>query len=156
VADGDAAPLGFRVVELTVEEALVLRERVLRAGMPGTPAAFAEDALDGVVHLGVRTSPPPGDVVATSTWIPRPFHGEPAVQLRGMATDAAVRGRGLGALLIDAGCTRAAAAVGLVWANARDAALAFYRREGFEVVGDGFVDPVTQLPHHVVVRRLRD
>jgi hypothetical protein len=42
----------------------------------------------------------------------------------------------------------------VVWANARDRALAFYEREGFVVVGDGFVDATTQLPHHVVVSRL--
>ena len=42
----------------------------------------------------------------------------------------------------------------LVGATARDRALAFYEREGFEVVGDGFVDATTQLPHHVVVSRL--
>jgi len=38
-----------------------------------------------------------------------------------------------------------------VWANARDAAMAFYEREGFRIEGDGFVDATTQLPHHVVV-----
>jgi len=37
-----------------------------------------------------------------------------------------------------------------VWANARDAALDFYRAHGFTVVGDGFIETVTQLPHHVV------
>ena len=42
----------------------------------------------------------------------------------------------------------------LVWARARDTALAFYVRHGFRVTGDGFVDEATQLPHHVVVRRL--
>ena len=42
----------------------------------------------------------------------------------------------------------------IVWANARDAALRFYERHGFAVHGDGFVDATTQLPHHVVVRRM--
>jgi hypothetical protein len=43
-----------------------------------------------------------------------------------------------------------------VWANARDAALGFYLRHGFAIDSDGFIEPVTELPHHVIVRRLDD
>jgi hypothetical protein len=41
-----------------------------------------------------------------------------------------------------------------VWANARDAALGFYLRHGFEIDSDGFIEAVTELPHHVIVRML--
>ena len=44
--------------------------------------------------------------------------------------------------------------VRVVWANARDAALDFYVRHGFDVVGEGFVEAVTSLPHHRVIRQL--
>ena len=77
------------------------------------------------------------------------------MQLRGMATLQSHQRRGVGAALISAGIERAMAiGAEVVWANARDAALAFYLREGFSVQGDGFIDATTQLPHHVVVRRL--
>ena len=33
-------------------------------------------------------------------------------------------------------------------------AVRFYLRHGFQVEGEGFVDAATQLPHHLVVRRL--
>jgi hypothetical protein len=42
----------------------------------------------------------------------------------------------------------------LLWANARDSALGFYERCGFEVVPPSFVDPDSGLPHTVVRRRL--
>ena len=42
----------------------------------------------------------------------------------------------------------------VIWATARDAVLGFYERVGFEVVGDGFIDATTALPHHVVIRKL--
>jgi GNAT superfamily N-acetyltransferase len=72
-----------------------------------------------------------------------------------MATLQRLQGGGIGAVLIDAGCAHArSVGAAAVWANARDRALAFYAREGFVVHGEGFVDPVTQLPHHVVIRRL--
>jgi ribosomal protein S18 acetylase RimI-like enzyme len=70
-----------------------------------------------------------------------------------MAVDPAQRGRGVGAVLLDAGLRRVIAeGADVVWANARDTALAFYRRHGFAVAGDGFVDTTTGLPHHRIVR----
>ncbi len=96
-------------------------------------------------------------MVAVSTWLVRPFAEDPdvpAVQLRAMATAPDLRGSGLGGVLLEAGVARAlAGGAGVVWANARDSALGFYERHGFSAVGDGFVDPTTALPHHVVVRR---
>jgi predicted GNAT family N-acyltransferase len=71
-----------------------------------------------------------------------------------MATDPSVRGTGMGAQVLAAGLDRAfAGGAAVVWANARDTAVGFYERHGFEVVGDGFVTADTGLPHHVVVRR---
>jgi GNAT superfamily N-acetyltransferase len=77
------------------------------------------------------------------------------VQLRGMATAPSVQGQGAGAILLEAGCVRAAAAAPLVWARARDSALAFYVGHGFVVDGEGFIDEQTLKPHHIITRRLR-
>jgi GNAT superfamily N-acetyltransferase len=154
VPDGHRAK-GLQVVELTTEETYPIRLAVLRADMPTKHVAFAEDDLAGVYHLGVRDR---GELVATSTWVPRrlvPVSDLPGVQLRGMATLQSHQGRGIGARLVEVGSERArSVGARLVWANARDAALAFYLRNGFVVVGDGFVDETTQLPHHVVLRDL--
>ena len=140
------------IVELSPEQTYPLRLAVLRHDTPTKDVAFAEDSDPGAVHLGLRIE---GELVATSTWIPRPHDGEPAIQLRGMATARSLQGTGLGGELLEAGCARAAeTGVALVWARARDAALAFYLRHGFEVAGDGFIDATTNLPHHLVVRRL--
>ncbi len=150
---GDAP---YRVVELTAADTHPVRLAVLRADTVTKVVDFAEDHWPGAVHLGVRDAS--GELVAVSSWIPREdtaYPGVPAVQLRGMATLQRLQGQGVGALLIEAGCARAAAGgAHLVWANARDAALTFYLRNGFTVDSDGFVDPVTELPHHVIVRRL--
>ncbi len=140
------------VVELSPEETHRLRLAVLRHDTPTKHVSFAEDTLPGAIHLGLRVD---GELVATSTWIPRPHHGEPAIQLRGMATAHALQGTGLGGQLLEVGCERAAATgVRLVWARARDAALAFYLRHDFEVEGEGFIDATTNLPHHLVTRRV--
>ena len=140
-----------RVVEVTSADTYPLRMAVLRHDTPTKEVAFPEDDWPGTVHLAVELD---GELVATSTWVPRELDGASAVQLRGMATARGLQGRGLGGILLAAGCRRAAAAgYELVWARARDSALGFYERHGFEVRGDGFVDDATQLPHHLVVRR---
>jgi GNAT superfamily N-acetyltransferase len=124
------------VVEIAAADTHALRLAVLRFDTPTKEVVFPEDELPGSWHLGARL-------------------GEHAVQLRGMATARHLQGSGLGGVLLERGCEVAAErGFPVVWARARDAALAFYERHGFEVIGDGFVDQATQLPHHLVVRRL--
>jgi len=142
----------YTVVELTAEETHPLRLSVLRSDTPSKVLAFNEDDWPGTIHLGVRDA---DGVVAVSSWVPEPYLGEPAVHLRGMATAPHLQGQGVGGILIEAGCERAALVAPLVWARARDVALGFYLRHGFTVVGDGFTDDLTQKPHHMILRRLR-
>ena len=151
-------PDELTVVEITAEATHDLRRRVLRDGTPSADVHFAGDDEPGVIHLGASHG---GTLVGVSTWIPKPFpaddpslSSQQAMQLRGMATDSAWQGRGVGAAMLRHGVASAhASGAGLVWARARDTALSFYVRHGFEVVGDGFIDDTTQLAHHLVVRR---
>jgi GNAT superfamily N-acetyltransferase len=74
------------------------------------------------------------------------------IQLRGMASEPALHGQGLGAALLRAGRDRAHhQGATRVWARARSTALAFYVANGFDAVGDEFVDGTTGLPHRIVV-----
>ncbi len=143
---------GLEIVELTADETHDVRRRVLRHDTPSTDPRFAQDALAGTWHLGLRLD---GTVVGVSTWAPEPWPddpGSPAVRLRGMAVDGGVRGIGAGALLLDAGIARArGGGARIVWASARDSALGFYLRFGFRGVGEGFVDEPTGMPHHLIV-----
>ncbi len=143
--------MGYTVVELTTDETHPLRLSELRDDTPSKVVTFAEDDWPGTVHLGAHDG---HGIVAISTWVPRPYLDQPAVQLRGMATVTHLQGHGVGGILVEAGCERAAATAGIVWARARDTALGFYLRHEFEVVGEGFIDEATQKPHHIIVRRL--
>jgi GNAT superfamily N-acetyltransferase len=147
------------VVDLEAADTHSLRRSVLRVGVPATDVEFAEDTWPGVRHLGLRLA---DELVAVSTWVPRAAPDdvpvdpdERAVQLRGMATRADLQGTGLGGVLLDGGCAlMAEGGATQIWARARDSALVFYERHGFAVVGNGFIDANTQLPHHLVIRRL--
>lgn len=141
-----------RVVPLTATATHDLRRRVLREGRRDAEVRFPEDEHDGAFHLGAVDGH--GQVVAVATWLPdgtplRP--GLRAFRLRGMAVDPAWQGRGVGNAVFEAGLVelrRRRAEV--LWANARDSALDFYRRRGMEVVGEGFL-AAGAIPHHVVV-----
>jgi len=75
-------------------------------------------------------------------------------RIRGMATEPAWRGRGLGRSVLELLLERAAAAGGgTVWCNARVPALGFYRRAGFRSIGEVFEAPGIG-PHVVMWRRV--
>ena len=143
------------VEELPLTEVLNLRMRVLRKGTPSSDPSYSEDADPSTTHLGVRSTT---GVIAVSSWIDRPFPLEPshvAVQLKGMAVDESLQGSGIGRQIIDAGEEHARRrGATIVWARARDAAMDFYVKCGYEVVGDMFMDEATGLPHHIVMKKL--
>ncbi|MFZ9930427.1 MAG: GNAT family N-acetyltransferase, partial [Ilumatobacteraceae bacterium] len=160
-ADGDRRLVGSSgssclVRRVSVEDVRPLRLDVLRRGMANRVIDFDGDDEPTTVHLAAFDGS--GSIVGVSTWMMREHVGDPgasAIQLRGMATARHLQGRGIGAILLGAGLDLAKErGATLVWANARDAALAFYQRHGFEVVGEGFIESVTSLPHHRVVRRI--
>ncbi|MPZ11620.1 MAG: GNAT family N-acetyltransferase [Kiloniellaceae bacterium] len=81
-------------------------------------------------------------------------------RLRGMASEPALQGRGLGGQVLDFGIAEIArrlAAAGedsaALWCNGRSGAQGFYERHGFTPVGDVFETPGTG-PHCVFWRRV--
>jgi GNAT superfamily N-acetyltransferase len=142
------------VAEIEAAQTHDLRRRVLRDGRPEN-LVFPEDDRPGAFHLGVREAPG-GPLLAVASFSPEetPYRpGRRAVRLRGMATDQAHQGRGIGRRLLEEAVERLRVdGVEALWGNGRDRALAFYHRLGFEVVGDGFLaGPAGDIPHHVVL-----
>jgi GNAT superfamily N-acetyltransferase len=140
----------MEVRQITPADSADLRREVLRGGrdvpLPGDESpAFHVGVYDGphlVATGNVRPEPAP--------WLP----DEPGWRVRGMATDPAHRGRGAGALVLDALVAHAAAGAGCVlWCNARTPARAFYERAGLVVRGAEWVDPEIG-PHVGMWRRL--
>jgi predicted GNAT family N-acyltransferase len=146
----------LQVVKISTEETYALRTAVLRADTPTSDPKYAEDSKLGTVHLGVFDQDKV--LIATSTWVINPWQDDPsaiAIQLRGMAVATKYQKSGLGKLLLDSGITHAKTHnAKYVWAKARDTALNFYLRNDFKSVGDGFTEGITQMPHHLVVRKL--
>jgi GNAT superfamily N-acetyltransferase len=133
-----------------------LRRRVLRGGDPAAVVENPHDDEATSVHvagyLGDRV------VVCASFYASKsPVHeGVAAHQLRYMATDAHVQGRGFGTRVLARGCDELRRRGETeVWAKARDSALGFYRATGWHVLeGSEHVSVETDLPHTVIWRRL--
>lgn len=122
-----------------------LRRRILRPHLaPGTDAPYPFEDDPRAAHFASFEA---GALVATATVVPEP-HPEHAGfwRVRGVATEEAARGRGLGAAVVRA-CVEHARAGGAagVWLNGRVAVVSFYERLGFRVVSAPFDTPPSGL-----------
>jgi len=144
-------------VELVHPHALhELRRRVLRSGDPEISVADPRDEESSALHvaglLGER-------LVVSASFFPStsPVNAQLVTyQLRYMATDFDVQGRGYGALVLEvAEAHLRALGAEQMWANGRDTALGFYRATGWSALeGSEHLSPETQLPHTVIFKLL--
>ena len=133
-----------------------LRRRVLRSNDPSAEVSDVRDDEPAALHLAGFLDEM---LVACGSVYPStsPLHPEVVTwQLRYLAVDEAHQCRGFGANVLDALCCaiveRGATEI---WANGRDTALAFYRREGWQLIeGSEHLSPSTGLPHTIIWKSL--
>ncbi|MFZ1946874.1 MAG: GNAT family N-acetyltransferase, partial [bacterium] len=121
---------------------------------------YAGDDHAESLHLGTFLE---GALVGVATVVPAPAParlgiparpGERAWQLRGMAVLPEFRGRGFGAAMVKACMAHVARrGGGLMWFNARLAAVEFYRKLGFEAKGGQYEIPISG-PHFMMWRAI--
>ena len=136
----DSGPV--RVDEVPPEVTYELRGAILRPN--GGEVTWEGDEDPATFHLAAQAAD--GAVVGIVRFSPAPCPWRPlaaaAWQLRGMATDTAIRGSGAGRAMVADGLDRVAARGGdLVWCDARTSAAGFYERMGFTVVTEEFDKP---------------
>ncbi len=138
----------YVVAEVDEPSTVEIRHRLLRAGMPRSAVAMHGDA--DASWFGVVCD---GEVEGTAgVFAEDSPDGDSHHRLRAMATSEAIRGSGLGRMLIDAVCDHVVADGGSsVWASARTSAAGFYTKLGFEVTSDEY--DVDGIGPHVRMRR---
>jgi GNAT superfamily N-acetyltransferase len=119
-----------------------LRRSVLRPHY-AVDALLPGDSLPEAVHLGAFAVDGEDRVLASACLIfPEPCPWLPDVtawQLRSMATDPAWRGAGAGSQILRAAKQISAdAGATVLWCQAREPAIPFYRRNGFAEFGELF------------------
>jgi GNAT superfamily N-acetyltransferase len=141
---------GIRIERVRAEEIINLRHVVLRAGLPRESAKFSGDDDTQTVHLAAKIQ---ASVIGCATVLVNEWNGERACQLRGMAVDPAEQRRGVGRLLLaEVEVIAAEKKVGLLWANVRKVAVAFYQKYGWVIVSKEFEIP-TAGPHFKMIHR---
>lgn len=141
---GNRAGVDVRVEAVPAAVTFPLRRQVLRPHERIEQLVLPGDDAPDTCHVAAITAT--GEVVGTANvrresppWEPS---AEGAWRLRGMATTEDLRGRGIGARLLDAVLEHVASrGGGLVWCFARVPALRFYGRAGFVTRGEAWYDP---------------
>ena len=135
-----------------VDEILDLRWRILRAGLPREAANFEGDDEPTARHFVAVKN---GLVIGCLTMLRRNWNDKPAWQLRGMAIDPIHQGSGIGRRLLETveQMARSEPHSLQLWCNARAPAVGFYRKAGWDIVGDQFDIP-TAGPHFKMTKLL--
>ncbi len=131
-----------------------LRHLVLRPGQPLDTCDFPNDRGEGAFHLAVVKDEA---IVCIGSFYKEDhsdLKGWKQYRLRGMATHPDHRGRGHGSALLRFALDHLRAQkADLLWCNARDNALPFYRGLGFTTHGGVFDIPGIG-PHHLLALKL--
>jgi GNAT superfamily N-acetyltransferase len=146
----------MRTTAVDAEAVRLLRAEVLRPGQPREQLIFPGDDEPDTLHAAVAVE---GRIVGVASVMREPYPRGPLVgdwRIRGMATSAEMRGRGIGAALL-ARCKEHARdhAGARLWCNARVRARTLYERAGFAVDGDPFEIPMIG-SHYLMRKPLRN
>jgi ribosomal protein S18 acetylase RimI-like enzyme len=129
-----------------------LRQQVLRPDAPLSKCAFLGDDAQSTIHFGVFKATEMVGVASLYEESSPDVEHQQGWRIRGMATDASVRGFGYGKKLLEACLAHAREHGGdVVWCNARTSAVGFYEKNGFSIVGEEFDIPGIG-PHFLMVK----
>jgi predicted GNAT family N-acyltransferase len=129
--------MSIRFSQASLEAILGLRHRILRTGLPLTTAEFDGDHDPGTLHFAATVG---NEAISCLSLYASQWNGSRAWQLRGMATDAALQGQGIGRQLLDyaAGEALTLQSSWPIWCNARVSAMGFYKKAGWTVESEQF------------------
>ncbi|MDA8596078.1 GNAT family N-acetyltransferase [Flavobacteriaceae bacterium] len=125
------------VEQILKEETHPLRKRILRKGI-SLPYVFQGDSDQGSLHYGLKNGE---EVLGVVSFVPQGMNELPSkqIQLRGMAIDEKLQGRGYGSLLLQDVLSKLQdLGYEFVWCNARERAYSFYENNGFKREGNEF------------------
>ncbi|EGV44084.1 GNAT family N-acetyltransferase [Bizionia argentinensis JUB59] len=124
---------------ISSEETYPIRQPVLRPGRALEDCVFTDDTLGSTFHLGLFFQ---DILIGVASYMKNKndsFAEETQYQLRGMAILKDYQKKGLGEFLLKAGETNLAKSnVNRLWFNARENAVNFYKKHGYETQGTNF------------------
>lgn len=142
------------VEPISFEDTFDVRHPVLRAGKPIESCFFDGDDLPTTQHFGAFVDKKLTGVVSVYSSKSGNFSSENQFQLRGMAVLPEAQKKGLGERLLSEAEKYITSQNGkLIWFNARENAVAFYQKMGYEKQGGIFEIPGVG-PHYIMFRKI--
>jgi ribosomal protein S18 acetylase RimI-like enzyme len=142
------------IKQISSRETFPVRHPVLRLGKPIETCIFAGDDDVTTVHFGVYENDVLAGVLSVFEVLHPDFTEERQFQLRGMAILPSYQKTGLGEQLLTAAENYIRQQDGkLIWFNAREIAVGFYKKAGYKIKNGPF--PVQDIgPHYVMYKKL--
>lgn len=145
----------FTIKEITAKKAYDVRHPVLREGKPLDSCHFVGDNLPTTFHLGYFINEQLVGVVSLLDNVHPIFSAKHPFQLRGMAVLTNYQKRGIGDALVKKAEEMILARGGTaIWMNAREIAVPFYEKLGYENLGEPFTIPKIGL-HFVMTKTFK-
>ncbi|MDR6764289.1 GNAT superfamily N-acetyltransferase [Flavobacterium sp. 2755] len=127
------------IKEIPSKETYIVRQPVLREGKPIESCIFEGDDLDTTHHFGLFNNEDLIGIISLFNKINPIFAEKSQAQIRGMAVLETHQKKGFGEALVkhcETYCNDNK--VDLIWFNARTAAVGFYRKMGYQPLGEPF------------------
>jgi ribosomal protein S18 acetylase RimI-like enzyme len=144
----------MEIKKITAFETLIVRHPVLRPGKPIETCHFEGDDLPTTSHFGLYFENQLAAVISAFKVQNKLFSEENQYQIRGMAVLEEFQKKGFGEELLKHCENEIKLKKGnLIWFNARETAVGFYKKSGYEVLGDQFEIPDVG-PHYILFKSL--
>jgi ribosomal protein S18 acetylase RimI-like enzyme len=144
----------IEIKKITAFETIIVRHPVLRLGKPIASCYFEGDDLPTTSHFGLFVENHLTAVISAFKVQNKLFIEENQYQIRGMAVLEEFQKKGFGEALLKYCENEITVAKGeLIWFNARESAVGFYKKSGYEILGDKFEIPDVG-PHYILFKTI--
>lgn len=127
------------IKEIPSKDTYIVRQPVLRKGKPIESCIFEGDDLNTTHHFGLFDDKELTGIISLFTQTNTIFADENQAQIRGMAVLDSHQKKGFGEALVKY-CEEYCKTqnVDLIWFNARTAAVGFYKKMNYQIIGEAF------------------
>ena len=148
------AVIKVSVNSVRLEEVIELRHEILRTGQPRSSCYYPEDSYNHTIHYAASVE----DQIIGCASVYKESHPDFTLRqswrIRGMAVKKILQGQNIGTQLLQTCVNHAINMKGdVIWCNARNNAVKFYKRSGFKIIGDEFELPNIG-PHYLLAKNL--
>lgn len=128
-----------RIKKIQSVATYAIRQPVLRPGLPVSSCVFEGDDLSTTAHFGIYESDDLAGIISVFKSRNELFTNEVQFQIRGMAILPEHQKKGLGEELLQTAEEYIKNNNGkLAWCNAREVAVGFYKKVGYNTIGNAF------------------